>query len=77
MIVAVPAFIAETSPPPDTVAAAGLLLDHVTLWFVALDGVINAKRFSVLPTTRLVDVLLRDMPVTGITIGLTVTVQEA
>jgi len=75
VIVAVPVIIPVTTPPPDTVATVGLLLDHVTLWFVALYGVIAAKRVSVPPTTRLVDALFKDTPVTAM--GFTVTVQEA
>jgi DNA-binding XRE family transcriptional regulator len=64
-------------PSADTIATAGLPLIHVTFWFVALVGVIAAKRVSDSPTARLADVLLRDMPVTETATLLTVTVQNA
>ena len=50
VIVAVPAFFAVTTPEPDTVATVVLLEDHVTFWFVALDGAIVAIRLCVSPS---------------------------
>jgi hypothetical protein len=43
-MVAVPAATAVTMPLADTVAIGVLLLDHVTFWFVAPDGVIAGTR---------------------------------
>ena len=77
VIVAVPVLTPVTTPPVDTMATAVLLLLHVTFLFVALEGSILAKRVSVPFTARLVDVLLRDTPVTGTTFTLIVTVQVA
>jgi hypothetical protein len=62
IIVAVPGLTAVTIPFVDTEATAALLLLHVTFWFVALLGAIVGMRVSILPTTRLIDVL-RETPV--------------
>jgi hypothetical protein len=72
---AVPAATAVTTPFADTVATGLLLLFHVTFWFVALKGIIEATRVSVAPSLRLVVDLLRVTPVTGM--RLTVTLQVA
>jgi hypothetical protein len=58
----VPAAMPVTEAPSPlelTVATELLLLDQVTFWFVALDGVIVAVTVTVFPTTRLVFETLR------------------
>jgi len=79
MIFAVPALTPVTKPSIDTVATEKSPLIHITFWFVALYGIITAESFSVPSTGRLIDSLLRSMPVTGTSMELTitVTVQEA
>ena len=65
VIVTVPTALGVTTPSVLTVATLVLLLDHVTPVFEAFDGVIVATRVSVLPIFILVDVLFKDIPVTG------------
>ena len=64
VIVASPTPTAVTFPLWSTVATAVLLLDHVTLLFVAVEGSIVAVRVSVLPFSRLNSALLSLTPVT-------------
>jgi hypothetical protein len=54
-----------------------LLLPHDTLLFEALEGVMVALNVSVSPTSRDIELLFRDTPVTGTVDALTVTVQVA
>jgi hypothetical protein len=63
VITVLPADTAVTVPL-DTVATAGALLLHVTLLFVALEGVMVALRVSLPPTVKDRLVLLRLTPVT-------------
>jgi hypothetical protein len=73
VIVELPAAIPDTTPLELTVAADVLLLDHVTVWFVALEGTIVSESCTVPPTAiEAVDVF-SVTPVTGIT-GFDVTV---
>ena len=51
-MVAEPTPTAETKPAEDTVATLVLLLLHVTVWFVALDGFIVTVSCSVVPFKR-------------------------
>ena len=64
VIVASPGDTAVTFPLWSTVATAVLLLSHVTLLFVAVEGSIVAVRVSVLPFSRLNSALLSLTPVT-------------
>jgi hypothetical protein len=74
-MVALPAATAVTNPLDDTVAIPAALLLHVTFLFVALDGATVAVNVSAPPTSSVVELLLRDTPVTAV--GGTVTVQVA
>ena len=74
VIVAVPTDTAVTFPCASTVAIAGLLLDHVTFWLVALAGAMVAIRVSLSPMGNVVDVLFSVTPVTDC---VTVTVAVA
>jgi hypothetical protein len=65
VISVVPAERGVTLPPVDTVATAGLLLDHVSDLLDAFDGEIVAVSVSA-PSMVAVD-LFRAMPVTGTT----------
>ncbi len=56
VIVAVPAFFAVTTPDEDTVATVVLLDDHVTFWFVALEGETVAVSVLVWPSVSVNDV---------------------
>lgn len=73
VIVAVPTFLAVTSPSEDTVTTEVLLDDHVTLLLVALDGLTLAVNSDVSPSFSVIEVLDRETPVTFITFALTVT----
>jgi hypothetical protein len=53
---------------PSTTVAVALLLLHATAWLVALSGVMVAMSCSVAFTDRVVAVLLRVMPVTGMAV---------
>ena len=64
VISAVPAFTPVTNPSLFTVATAVLLLSHVTLLFVAVEGDTVALRFVVSPTLRLTELLSSLTPVT-------------
>jgi len=68
VIVAEPASFAVTTPS-STVAIFSSLLLHVTLWFVASEGVIAGMRVSVSSLKSLADVLSSDMPVTAMVPG--------
>ena len=74
VIIAVPAAIALTKPVLLTVAAAVLLLLHVTVLFVALAGNTVAVSCSVLPAVIVLADLFKLTLVTGC---VTVTVQLA
>jgi hypothetical protein len=67
VIVADPAAFAVTRPFA-TVTTLLLLLLHVTLWLLALDGVITAVRVSVPPTIMFVDAF-KETPVTATLVG--------
>ena len=70
VIMAVPLDMPVTSPVALTVATAGLLLLHVTEWFVALAGSINARNVSLAPTSSHVGVEAANMiPSTGLVAG--------
>ena len=56
VIVAVPAFLAVTTPEEETVATVVLLEDQVTSLFVALEGVIVALSVCVWPSVNVKDV---------------------
>ena len=77
VIVVVPTPTPVTTPPVDTVAAAVLLLFHVTFWFVALEGSILTKRISMPSTIRLVDFLFRETRITGTALSPTLIIQAA
>jgi hypothetical protein len=77
VMVALPADTAVIKPLDETDAMAEALLLHDTFWLVALEGVIVAVNDSVLPMTRLVDVLFKETPVTATALALTVTAQVA
>ena len=64
VIVASPAPTAVTFPLWSTVATPGVLLSHVTLLFVAVEGDTVALRFVVSPTLRLTELLSSLTPVT-------------
>jgi hypothetical protein len=66
-----------TTTPFVTVAMLELLLDHITFWLVALEGVTVAVSVSKPPTVMLAELLFRDTLVTGTTTALTVTAQVA
>jgi len=74
VIVAVPAFSPVTSPPELTLATPSLFDVHVTVLLVAFEGLTVAVRVDVLPTFKVIELLLRLTPVTG---TVTVTVQVA
>lgn len=65
VIVAVPAPTAVTLPP-ETVATEALLVVHVTVLFVALDGETVAVRVEEPPTLRVMADWLRVTPVVAI-----------
>jgi hypothetical protein len=75
VMVALPAETALTVPP-DTVATDVLPLLHVTLLFVALEGVTVAVKVSEEPTVRDSVLLFRDTPVTATVLLPLVTVME-
>ena len=77
VIVAVPAFLAVTTPEVETVATVVLLDDQVTLLFVALDGDTVAVSVCVWPSVSVRLVWFRLTPVTGTVGALTVTEQVA
>jgi hypothetical protein len=60
-----------------TVAILELLLDHITFWLVALEGVTMALMVSKPPTVMLAELLFKDTLVTGTTTALTLTIQVA
>ena len=64
VIVASPTPTAVTFPFWSTVATPGVLLSHVTLLFVAVEGDTVALRFVVSPTLRLTELLSSLTPVT-------------
>ena len=64
VIVASPGATAVTFPLLSTVATLSLLLSHVTLLFVAVEGDTVALRFVVSPTLRLTELLSSLTPVT-------------
>jgi len=76
VIVAVPAALPVTVPP-FTVAMPVLLLDQVTVLFVALLGATVATSVSDAPTLIEVTVLLSVTPVTGTLVVFTVTTHVA
>lgn len=77
VIVAVPAFLAETTPEEDTVATVVLLEDQVTLLFVALEGATVATKVWVSPSVKVRLVWFRVTPVTAMTFFDTMTTQVA
>ena len=72
-IVAAPADTPITTPSWLTYATAASELFHMTVLSVALAGVMVAESCMVWPTLTVIDVILRLIPVTGITLALTVT----
>ena len=72
-IVAAPADTPFTTPSWLTYATAASELFHMTVLSVALAGVTVAESCLVWPTLTVIDVILRLIPVTGITLALTVT----
>jgi hypothetical protein len=77
VIVAVPADLASTFPPSDTVATEELLVVQLTVLFVALLGLTVAVRVSDPPAVRERLVLFRLTLVTGTAAAATVTAQVA
>jgi hypothetical protein len=78
--VALPAVMPVIVPLPDTVTTAGFPLLHNTFLFVASEGSTLANNISELPTTRVVVVLFKMTPVTGMLPpppGVTVMAQDA
>ena len=69
VMVAVPSATAVTVPFAETVATAGLLLDHVTALLVAVAGATVIDSVSVLPTANGNVVLFSDTPVTDTVVG--------
>jgi hypothetical protein len=78
VIVAVPVATGVTTPSVLTMATPVLLLDQVTFWFVAFDGVIVATRVSVAPPTAKVTLSwFRLTPFTATDAALIVTLHDA
>ena len=65
VIVAVPLPMGVTTPFELTVATFLLLVDHLTLWLLAFEGLTVALRVYVLPTSRVPEVLLSLTDLTG------------
>ena len=66
IIVAVPFFLAVTTPPDVTVAILVSELRHVIFLFVALDGIIVAFKVTVFPFSISTFVLFNFIPVTDV-----------
>ena len=77
LITAVPSFIPVTSPVDVTVTTLlWFCTFQITSLFVAFAGATVAVNCSLCPASRIIVVLFRLIPVTGITAGFTVTVHS-